>query len=174
MTAPVHEKSARLKTVLLVEDDAAVRGSLGQWLVSQNFEIVEAASGDGALNRCLNRKEPIDIAIIDMRMPDIWGDELAQRLAIVSPQTKVIFISGHTEDFLRSASALTGNEIFFPKPFSLKLMLNKIRELLGIEVPDIPAPKGPSATTGSNDPQPQPLHFTKYPDFHMEIDRHVE
>ena len=98
-TAPLQDGSTRPKTVLLVEDDAAVRLSFMMGLVDHGFEIVEAASGDEALRLVLNTKDLIEVAIVDMAMPAMWGDEFAKRLAIVSPQTKVIFVSGHTEDF---------------------------------------------------------------------------
>jgi DNA-binding response OmpR family regulator len=174
VTAPVHDDSARPKTVLLVEDDAAVRDSFMKALRDHGFEILEAASGDEALSLCVHGKETIEIAIIDMSMPQMWGDELAQRLAIVSPKTKIIFISGHSEDFLRSTSALTGTEIFFAKPFLPTLLLQKIKELLGIEVPAPAAHDGPSAAAEDENSPPQSPHFTEYLDLHMETDRNVE
>jgi len=171
-TAHLPDDSTRRRTVLLVEDDAAVRLSLVTALVHHGFDILEAESGDEALNLVQNRTETIDVAIIDMAMPLMWGDELAQRLAIVSPSTQIIFISGHSEDFLRSTAALAGNETFFAKPFSPKLLLIKLKEMLGIEDAVVP---GPGVTLPApDDSHAQSPHFTEHPDLHMETDHHVE
>jgi DNA-binding response OmpR family regulator len=139
--------------VLLVEDDAAVRDSLMKGLVNHGFDILEASTGDEALLVCQHCREIIEVAIIDMALPMMWGDELAHRLAIVSPSTKVIFISGHSEDFLRTGGALRGDEIFFAKPFAPKLLLQKVKELLGIEDPVVPVASNASSVTESNCPQ---------------------
>ena len=171
-TVPLHDGSTRPKTVLLVEDDAAVRESFMKGLVDHGFDILESASGEEALGLVQNRKETIEVAIVDMNMPEMWGDEFARRLALVSPETKVIFISGHSEDFLHIGGSLTGDEIFFAKPFCPMLLLKKIKEMLGIEDVVVPTPVGTSPA--AENPQPQPPHFTEHPDLHMETDRHVE
>ena len=170
--ASLRDESTRPKTVLLVEDDAAVRESFMKGLVDHGFDILESANGDEALGLVQNRKETIEVAIVDMNLPEMWGDEFARRLAIVSPKTKVIFISGHTEDFLHIGGSLTGDEIFFAKPFCPMLLLQKLKELLGIEDVVVPAPVG--ASPAAENPHPQPPHFTGYPDLHMEKDQHVE
>jgi DNA-binding response OmpR family regulator len=105
-------------------------------------------------------------------MPLMWGDELAQRLAIVSPQTKVIFISGHSEEFLHSGGTLSGNEIFFPKPFCVDLLLKKIRELLGIEDPVVPEPG--EAAGHLEESGLRRSRIAEHPHLHMESDRRVE
>ena len=169
---PLHDDLPGQKTILLVEDDEAVRDSFMKGLVDHGFDILEAASADEALTICQRTREIIEIAIIDMAMPVMWGDELARRLAIVSPHMKFIFISGHSEDFLLSGGALTGDEIFFAKPFGPMLLLQKIREILGIEEPVVPAPQ--DTTSMTENPHPQAPHFAEHPDLHMETDRHVE
>lgn len=145
--APLPDDSNRRKTVLVVEDDVDVMASLVSGLVDHGFDILEAAGADEALSLCVNSKATIGVAVVDMAMPGMWGDEFAQWLSLVSPDTIVIFISGHTEDFLRLGGSLTGDDIFFPKPFAIKLMVQKIRELLGL---------------------------TEHSDLRMEIDRRVE
>lgn len=141
-------------------------------MVDHGFDILQAASGDEALAMVQNVNEAIEVAVVDMAMPLMWGDELAQRLAIISPETKIIFISGHSEDFLRSGGALTGNEIFFAKPFSPKLLLEKLWEMLGIESPVQRAADDTSSAAAR--PHAQSPHFAEYLDLHIETDRHVE
>jgi DNA-binding response OmpR family regulator len=169
---PLDDGSTRLKTVLLVEDDFGVRDSFMKWLVDRGFEILESASGDEALSLVRNTKETIGVAIVDMSMPLMWGDEFARRLAIISPETKVIFISGHSEEFLRSGGELSEDDIFFAKPFSTKLLLEKIWELLGIEPPAVPVPD--EAAPSPENSSPQHPHFTEHLDLHMENDKRVE
>lgn len=174
MTETAHaDGPIRAKTVLVVEDDYGCRDSTRKWLLNFGFNVVEAASGDEALSLVQGTKETIEVAIVDMGMSEMWGDEFALRLAIISPETKVIFVSGHSEDFLRMNGSLTGNEIFFAKPFSSKLLLEKIREMLGIEVPAVPAPDSGSSHAVENQPS-QILHFAEYDDLHIETDRRVE
>ena len=172
MKEPLSDGSNRTRFVLLVEDDAAVRRSLMAALVDHGFEMLQASSGDEGMSVAQNLNETIEVAIVDMAIPPIWGDEFAQRLALVSPTTKFIFISGHSEDFLRLGGSLTGNEIFFPKPFSPKLLLEKIRELLGIVPPVVPKVIGSSPT--AENLHAQPPHFAEYLDLHIETDQHVD
>jgi len=158
-----------------VEDDYAVRDSTMKGLANHGFDVLESASGDEALRLVQNTKETIGVAVIDMAMPLMWGDELARRLAIISPETKFIYISGHSEDFLLSGGALAENDIFFAKPFSPKLLLEKIRELLGMEIPIAAVAPAVDATSGLvGDPQhPYPC-FTECQDIHVETDQHVD
>jgi DNA-binding response OmpR family regulator len=167
-----HQDLPAPQTVLLVEDDAAVRDSFMKGLVGHGFDILEAASGDEAIRLCQRANEAIPVAIVDMAMPQMWGDDLARRLADLNPQMKVIFVSGHSEQFLRGLGALTGNEVFFAKPFSLALLLKKVRETLGIENPAVLEPEDASSAT--EDPQAHIAHLTEHPELHMETDQHVD
>src|SRR5436190_9835641 len=92
VTEPLYHDSTRPKIVLLVEDDYAVRDSTMKGLANHGFDVLESASGDEALRLVQNTKETIEVAVIDMAMPLMWGDELARRLSIISPETKFIFI----------------------------------------------------------------------------------
>ena len=170
--ASVHQGLPAPQTVLLVEDDPAVRDSFMKGLVGHGFDILEAASADEAMTLCQRSKQAIQVAIIDMAMPEMWGDDLARRLAIVNPQTKFIFVSGHSEQFLRGLGALTGDEVFFAKPFTLPLLLKKVRETLGIEVPAVQSPE--DATSATGDQKAQTSQRAESPELHVEIDRHVD
>lgn len=123
-------------TLLLVEDDAAVRLSLKMGLQSRpKFKILEAESGDEALAICRSYPAVIDLVVVDVVMPSMWGDELARRLALVRPRMPVVFISGHSAEMLVDHGILTGREPFLGKPFDGKLLAKKIKELLEPEAP---------------------------------------
>jgi DNA-binding response OmpR family regulator len=172
VTEPLCDDSSRTRFVLLVEDDAGVRDSMMKLLVNHGFKVLETASGDEGLSVAQNLNEAIEVAVVDMAMPTMWGDEFAEKLAVISPMTKFIFISGHSEDFLRIGGSLSGNEIFFPKPFSPKLLLEKIRELLGIETPFVAV--ATETSPAGEDVHAQHPHFAEILDLHIETDQRVD
>jgi DNA-binding response OmpR family regulator len=131
-----HSKPPNVTTLLLVEDDLAVRDSLRMGLETQpNFEILEAGGSDEALAICQSYKGTIDVFVIDVVLPSIWGNELARRLALVRPGTPVVFISGHIEEMLLDHGILTGREPFMGKPFDGRVLAKKIKEILEPEMP---------------------------------------
>lgn len=168
----VQDGSLWPKAVLVLENDAEVRKSIMNFFINRGFDILESASPDEALCLVQQSKLPIGVAVVDMRMPVMWGDEFAERLALISPETKVIFISGHTEEYLQIMGSLKENDIFFPKPYSPRALLHKVWELLGMEVPVVPAAQGVPPT--AIDPQPQIPHFAEHLDFHIENDHRVQ
>lgn len=170
MSAP--DGSFRPKAVLVVENDAGVRKSLMDWFANRGFQLLESARPDDALNLVQRTREPIGVAVVDMSMPVMWGDVFARALALISPETKVVFISGHSEEFLLSMGSLTEGDIFFAKPYSSKELLHKVWELLGIEVPVAAVAQGTPAP--GIDPQTQPAHFAEHLDFHIENDQRVQ
>jgi two-component system cell cycle sensor histidine kinase/response regulator CckA len=125
-----------LKTVLLVEDDSHVRNSLTMGLAAlQKYKILEAGSGDEALAICQSYKGVIDVVVVDVVMPKMWGNELAVRLAIARPQTPVLYISGRSEEELIASGILTGRESFLPKPFDAKDLSQKMEEIFAATTP---------------------------------------
>jgi len=123
-------QSTKLTTVLLVEDDSHVRLSLTMGLVAlQKFKVLEAGSGDEALAICQSYKGTIDMVVVDVVMPKMWGNELAVRLALARPQTPLLYISGRSEDELIASGILTGRESFLPKPFDAKILVQKMEEI---------------------------------------------
>lgn len=166
------DDSSRMKAVLVLENDAGVRDSIRRWFVNRGFELLECARPDEALDLVQQAGQSIEVAVVDMAMPVMWGDDFARHLAVISPHTKVIFISGHTEDFLRNLGSLKDGDIFFAKPYHAKELLHKVWELLGMEVPVVPAAQETPATV--LDPQLQHPHFAEHLDLHIENDQCVE
>ncbi len=115
--------------ILLVEDEDAVRTFSERALTNKGYEIVSAESGENALE-VLERQENkhIDLVVTDVVMPGMDGPTLVQRLRQQSPNLKIIFMSGYTEDKLKDH--MGENIYFLPKPFTLKQLAAKVKEVL--------------------------------------------
>ncbi|MGB4056850.1 MAG: PAS domain S-box protein, partial [Alphaproteobacteria bacterium] len=116
--------------ILLVEDEDAVRTFSQRALTNKGYEVLTAESGESAL-ALMERQEKkhIDLLITDVVMPVMDGPTLAQRMRQNSPDLKIIFISGYTEDKLKDY--MSPNTYFLPKPFTLKQLAAKVKEVLG-------------------------------------------
>ncbi|MGH1403496.1 MAG: response regulator [Alphaproteobacteria bacterium] len=115
--------------VLLVEDEDAVRTFSQRALVNKGYEVLSAADGDAALELFEQEgQKNIDLLVTDVVMPGMDGPTLAQRIRQHSPELKIIFMSGYTEDKLKDH---LGEGIYFlPKPFTLKVLAEKVKEVL--------------------------------------------
>jgi FixJ family two-component response regulator len=128
-------RAPRRPAVLLLEDDAGCRYSLPLLWTSQNLEVIVTDDGEEGLRLCQDRSHAIGAVVADIYMNKMRGDEFAERLALVRPELPVIFISGTPEDELIARGILTGDEIFFGKPIVTRALIEKLAELLGIELP---------------------------------------
>jgi signal transduction histidine kinase len=132
---PVQAKSDDLpwgtETVLLVEDESSVRELASRLLRQQGYKVLEAANGDEALRVVQEYAEAeIDLLLTDMVMPQLGGRELADRLKAMWPGVKVLFISGYTDDAVVHHGVLEPGIAFLPKPFSSRILVRKVREVL--------------------------------------------
>jgi two-component system cell cycle sensor histidine kinase/response regulator CckA len=118
------------ESVLLVEDDEAVRGFARAALSSRGFKVLEAANGRQALDLLRTHSEPIDLIITDVAMPEMDGKELADRAREYRPKLAVVFTSGHARDRIARAGAVEEGIHFLPKPFSGVELARKVREAL--------------------------------------------
>jgi two-component system cell cycle sensor histidine kinase/response regulator CckA len=125
-----HKDLTGTERILLVEDEDAVRTFSQRALSNKGYEVITAESGDAALvvfENLPNKK--IDLLVTDVVMPGMDGPTLAGKLRAVSPNLKIIFMSGYTEDKLKDHM---GENIFFlPKPFTLKQLAAKVKDVLG-------------------------------------------
>ncbi len=115
--------------LLLVEDEDAVRTFSTRALVNKGYEVLSAENGEAALTLMDGQENKnIDLMVTDVMMPDMDGPTLAQRMRQTSPDLRIIFISGYTEEKLKDHM---GKGIFFlPKPFTLKQLAAKVKEAL--------------------------------------------
>jgi len=129
---PELETPRGSETILLVEDEAAVRSLLRRFLDSQGYRVMEAADGEGALEQAEGRDGRFDLLLTDLVMPGMGGFELARRMERRWPELKILFMSGYSED----AVGMMDNEPvmdaanFLQKPFSTDLLAHRIRAIL--------------------------------------------
>jgi two-component system cell cycle sensor histidine kinase/response regulator CckA len=121
-------------TILLVEDDDPVRIFGARALRNKGYKVIEAKSGEAALDLIRNAAETIDLVITDVVMPHMDGPGLVREVRELHPEMKVIFISGYTEDAFRRRLDSDGRIEFLPKPFSLKELAGKVRDVLAAGV----------------------------------------
>ncbi len=125
--SPPHPNAV---TVLVVEDEPGIRALVVKILRRQNFEVLEAASGQEALAICREHTAPIQLLITDMMMPQMTGRELVDRLTGQGRDMKVLFISGYTDDATVYSGDLPAGRAFLQKPFTLGALLEKVKQVL--------------------------------------------
>ncbi len=118
------------ETILLVEDEVAVRTMLRQTLESNGYKVLEAPDGQEALNICHNYQGPIHLLLTDVIMPGMNGRELSQLLSRRFPKMKVLFMSGYPDNSIVPQGALEPHTMFLQKPFTLSTLEIKVREIL--------------------------------------------
>jgi CheY-like chemotaxis protein len=123
------------ETILLVEDEAALREITCEYLQSRGYMVLSAESGMQALEICRVHDEPIDILMTDIIMPGIQGPELVKSALEMRPHMRVIYVSGYSDRGLEIVSA-DSSTVLLRKPYSLSDLGHTIRETAG--VPRIP------------------------------------
>ena len=118
------------ETVLVVEDEGGVRSLVCQTLASHGYKVLEAAGAAEALKISEQHTEPIHLLLTDVVMPQTDGKKLAMRLATLHPETKVLYISGYTDDAIVRHGILERGTSFLQKPFLPRALLLKVREVL--------------------------------------------
>jgi two-component system, cell cycle sensor histidine kinase and response regulator CckA len=118
------------ETLLLVEDEAAVRSSARRLLERQGYHVLEARHGADALRIVEESGRPIDLVVTDLVMPEMGGKELAERLRTHRPGLKVLFMSGYTEKAIAAGGIMPPNTGFVEKPFTVEQLMRRLREIL--------------------------------------------
>jgi PAS domain S-box-containing protein len=126
-----HSQTGGSETVLLVEDEESVRQLVRETLESKGYKVLEADHAEAALQIVSSYTEKIDMLITDVVMPGMSGRELSARLCASYPQTKVLYLSGYTEDAIVHEGVLDPGTAFLQKPFTLQTLSRKVREVLG-------------------------------------------
>ena len=134
---PGHE------TVLLVEDEAAVLRLVSEVLRSAGYQVLSADDGESALELARDYAGPIHLLLTDVIMPKMGGSEVARRLAQIRPGTRILYMSGFTEDAIIRNGILNDTVAFLPKPFSPAQLLSRVRKLLN--TPSMSQPAHPAA-----------------------------
>jgi PAS domain S-box-containing protein len=124
---------AGTETVLVVEDEAAVRNLLRRVLQSRGYTILEARDGQEAIEVAQQHLGPIDLLITDLVMPRMGGRELAERLAQIRPGMRTLLISGYSDKMAIDHGMLQASVVFVQKPFGPIDLVRKVREVLDAE-----------------------------------------
>jgi two-component system cell cycle sensor histidine kinase/response regulator CckA len=129
--APPPVEFTRAANVLLVEDEDAVRVFAARALKSKGYKVLEARTGEQALD-ILNDQPAIDLMITDMMMPGMDGGTLARLIRVERPEIKILLISGYSEEVARGDIGGTEDFHFLPKPFSLSQLASKVKDVLQV------------------------------------------
>lgn len=119
-------------TVLLVEDEANLRRLSLESLQRQGYKVLEAEDGAAALQLATHHTGIIDLLLTDVVMPGMNGRELARRIALLRPDTKILFMSGYTENVIDRNGTIDPGVELLQKPFSMSELVSKVREVLGV------------------------------------------
>jgi two-component system cell cycle sensor histidine kinase/response regulator CckA len=128
--AAMHATLAGAETVLVVEDEARVRKLIAGVLTARGYKVLEATRGEEAIRLCKLHQCAIDLAVVDVVMPEMSGPDLTRQLAPVCPQMRVLFISGYTDEAIVHHGIPESGAAFLQKPFLPDAFLRKVREVL--------------------------------------------
>lgn len=122
----------RMARVLFIDDDEPIRLVLKTFFVKEGFEVELACDGEKGL--AIHRERPVDVVVTDLLMPNKEGFETIQELRRVSPDLHIIAMSGGGRNspntYLKFAKTF-GADLTFAKPFSPKLLVEAVKEMLG-------------------------------------------
>jgi len=118
------------ETVLLVEDEDIVRSLAADALRMHGYTVLEAAHVGDALAICRHHEGQIHLMLTDVVMPELNGKELFDRLVVIRPDLKVLYMSGYAESGIVHDGMLEPGTAFIPKPFTPEALAAKVREVL--------------------------------------------
>ena len=127
---PAEPQHGHGQTVLVVEDEPAMREVTRRILDRNGYRVVAAASGDEALGVLASQLDHIDVLLTDVIMPRMQGRELADKICILQPAAQVVFMSGYTQGLLGQQGILEPGVHLIEKPFSETTLLTKLHEIL--------------------------------------------
>ena len=125
---PVH--ALQDATVLLVEDDDAVRAATRRILERFGYTVIEAPEAETALGLIRGNEYEIDVVLTDAVMPGMSGLELAEFLAVERPGLPLVLVSGYTEEAINLGGPLAANAVFLEKPFTVHALSRTIADVL--------------------------------------------
>ncbi len=125
-----HRDITGQDTILLVEDEDAVRSFAARALRMRGYTVLEAPGGDVALEIVRKHQGTIDLVISDVVMPNMDGPTMVRAALKLRPEMRVIFISGYAEDTFRRTEEKVEDLHFLPKPFGLKQLVAKVKDVL--------------------------------------------
>ncbi len=123
------------ETILVVEDEESLRHMARVYLERQGYSVLEAPEANAAIQLANSYSGPIHLLLTDVIMPGMNGRELAKHISTVRPETKVLYMSGYTENAIGHNGMLEEGIILLQKPFTLPALKAKVREVLDTPLP---------------------------------------
>jgi two-component system response regulator (stage 0 sporulation protein F) len=120
--------------VLVVDDDAAISTTFENILGGEGYAVITASSGPEAIDRC--RREPMDIVLLDLVMPQMDGLEVLRRLREVAPATRIVILSAYIEPDREAEALRLGAAAVLAKPPDLGKLLRFLAELASRDAPE--------------------------------------
>ncbi len=134
-TAASERQPVALKgteTILVVEDEEAVRRLVCRTLERNGYTVLSASNGKDALAKFEHYDAPIHLTITDVIMPQMSGRELAERLSTIKPEIRILYVSGYTDNAIVHHGVLDSDVSFLQKPFEPETLLGKVRQILDL------------------------------------------
>jgi CheY-like chemotaxis protein len=118
------------ETILIAEDQSEVRHVVRATLKRYGYTVLEATSGEEALQIVRANEQPIDLLLTDVVMPSMSGPALAAEVRAIRPDIRVLFASGYTDDAIVRHGAVQDDLAFIEKPFTPQGLARKVRDVL--------------------------------------------
>src|SRR6185503_10230041 len=138
VTAEITPAPLQTATILVAEDEDAVRRLTTRVLTKAGYTVLAAPCGQAALDLAASYAGPIDLLLSDVIMPGMSGRELAEQLLPLRPGMRLMYASGYTEDAIIRHGVSSEATAFLPKPFTPAALLAKVREVLEATPLEVP------------------------------------
>ncbi|WP_437964839.1 response regulator [Sorangium sp. So ce260] len=129
MNGDLNERSTGRQRVLVIDDEPAIRETLDTFLSWEGYEVATAESGEAAVKQA--KEEQFDLAITDLRMPGMAGDETVAALKRLHPNLPVIVVTGYASDEAAMRCSKEGAIRIVRKPVQLEDLLSLVKAALG-------------------------------------------
>ena len=122
--------AAGRETILIVEDEASLLRLTTRVLQAAGYRVLSARNGEVAQKVLKEHDGPVHLMLSDVVMPGLSGNDLAERMAEMRPEMRILFTSGYNDDIVVQHGVSNASAYFLSKPFSTDVLLGKIREVL--------------------------------------------
>jgi CheY-like chemotaxis protein len=133
ITPEITEAEGQSETILLVEDEAALRESISTYLGLHGYKVLEASNGAQAVDIANQHAGSIQVLITDIILPKLAGAEVAREVARTSPQAVTLYMSGYTDREIVEFDPTSLTTGFLQKPFALQTLLQRLREMIAAQ-----------------------------------------